>query len=166
MASVYGIEQKTETLHASLCCFHWECMAVAYSTVDDRVFDLLIMYKPVREMTGTLFVGSLKKQAMNLQGNNNDSSQRNKGHPPLPVVINLTQSSIGGVKKCFPSPPRRPPPNPRRSHSQQVLQPASLICNLVSHRAQMYSCGFYMTHFPIISVMDDEKNRSLEDYVS
>jgi hypothetical protein len=56
-------------------------------------------------MTGTLLVGSLKKHAMNLQGNNNDSSQRNKGHPLLPVVINLTQSSIGGVKKSFSVPP-------------------------------------------------------------
>ena len=71
-------------------------------------------------MTGTLLVGSLKKHTMNLQGNNNDSSQRNKGHPLLPVVINLTQSSIGGVKKSF-----SVPPHPHRSHSQQCSsQPA------------------------------------------
>lgn len=51
-------------------------------------------------MTGTLLVGSLQKQAINLQGNNNDSSQGNKGHPLLPIVINLTHSSIGWKKNA------------------------------------------------------------------
>lgn len=69
-------------------------------TMDDRTIDLSIMHKIVREMTGTLLVGSLWKQAINLQGNNNDSSQGNKGHPLLPVVINLTHSSIGWKKNA------------------------------------------------------------------
>lgn len=68
--------------------------------MDDRTIDLSIMHKIVREMTGTLLVGSLWKQAINLQGNNNDSSQGNKGHPLLPVVINLTHSSIGWKKNA------------------------------------------------------------------
>lgn len=51
-------------------------------------------------MTGTLLVGSFQKQAINLQGNNNDSSQGNKGHPLLPVAINLTHSSIGWKKNA------------------------------------------------------------------
>lgn len=68
--------------------------------MDDRTIDLSIMHKIVREMTGTLLVGSLQKQAINLQGNNNDSSQGNKGHPLLPIVINLTHSSIGWKKNA------------------------------------------------------------------
>ena len=68
--------------------------------MDDRTMDLSIMHKTVREMTGTLLVGSLQKQAINLQGNNNDSSQGNKGHPLLPIVINLTHSSIGWKKNA------------------------------------------------------------------
>lgn len=68
--------------------------------MDDRTIDLSIMHKIVREMTGTLLVGSVWKQAINLQGNNNDSSQGNKGHPLLPVVINLTHSSIGWKKNA------------------------------------------------------------------
>ena len=68
--------------------------------MDDGTIDLSIMHKIVREMTGTLLVGSLLKQAINLQGNNNDSSQGNKGHPLLPIVINLTYSSIGWKKNA------------------------------------------------------------------
>lgn len=69
-------------------------------TTDDGTIDLSIMHKIVREMTGTLVVGSLQKQAINLQGNNNDSSQGNKGHSLLPIVINLTHSSIGWKKNA------------------------------------------------------------------
>lgn len=63
--------------------------------MDDGTIDLSIMHKVVREMTGSPLVGSPQKQAINSQGNNNDSSQGNKGHPLLPIVINLAHSSIG-----------------------------------------------------------------------
>lgn len=68
--------------------------------MDDGTVDLSIMHKMASTMTGALLVGSLQKRAINLQGNNNDSSQGNKGHPLLPIVINLTYSSIGGEEKC------------------------------------------------------------------
>lgn len=68
--------------------------------MDDGTIDLSIMHKIVREMTGTVLVGSLWKQAINLQGDNNDSSRGNKGHPLLPIVINLTHSSIGWKKNA------------------------------------------------------------------
>lgn len=121
------------------------------STTDDRTVGLSIMHKIVREMTGTLLVGSLWKQAINLQGNNNDSSQGNKGHPLLPVVISLSHSSIGWKEKYFVS-------HHTRNHRQEVLQPANLICNHLSLQRKEYNFVFYISHFHVTPVEVERKS--------
>lgn len=123
--------------------------------MDDGAIDLSIMHKMAREMTGALLVGSLWKQAINLQGNNNDSSQGNKGHPLLPIVINLTYSSIGG-KKNVPS-----------LTTQEVLQPTNLICNHLSLQWDEYNFGFFffISCFPITPVERGETGRDSLEHV-
>lgn len=106
-----------------------------YRRIDDRTIDLSIMHKIVREMTGTLLVCSLHKQAINLQGNNNDSSQGNKGHPLLPVVINLTHSSIGWKKNASFL-------TTLESYTG-VLQTANLICNHLSFTEERIQFQFF-----------------------
>lgn len=107
--------------------------------MDDGTIDLSIMHKIVREMTGTLLVGSLLKQAINLQGNNNDSSQGNKGHPLLPIVINLTYSSIGWKK------------NASSPTTQEWCQP-TWYAIISLYRGKNTISVFHISYFPIMPV--------------